>query len=111
MQFRGVLARLTATRPSVPACIDKERNDHLLAFAQADTEERQRTFADVGLKVDVSAFKGDTSPSGASSRIADQTGYHRNPIRSAAKSDARACGPSDRHFQFQNDEVTRRSSG
>jgi hypothetical protein len=84
---------------------------HLLAPGFTGANKRQRTFAEVGLKVDVSAFKGDTSPSGASSRSAEQSGCHRNPLRSTAESDARACGPSDSHFQFQNDEVTRRSSG
>ena len=103
--------RVKSRSVSYPSGGDNDPCDTCWRPGFTGANKRQRTFAEVGLKVDVSAFKGDTSPSGASSRSAEQSGCHRNPLRSTAESDVRACGPSDSHFQFQNDEVTRRSSG
>ena len=104
-------SRKQADPRSTPAVATTTWCDTCWRPGLSGANKRQRTFADVFLKVDVRASREAPSRQEPHSWSADQTGWRRNQLPSTAESDARACRPSTKHFHFQNDEVTRRSSG
>jgi hypothetical protein len=104
-------SRKQADPRSTPAVATTTWCDTCWRPGLSGANKRQRTFADVVLKVEVRDSREAPPRQEPHPWSADQTGCRRNRLPSTAESDARACRPAAKHFQVQNDEVTQRSSG